>query len=133
MRHARLENFGGHIHTRLVHFQQRVVRSGLGERPGVTTSRDHLRQRQLAEEFERRQIDPRSECREHLQQVREFRDADNQHYLRRRHARQTNVRFDDDAERSFGTDEQMAEVVTGVVLDESAIQFQYFPRARDDL
>ena len=87
--------------------------------------RRHFGERELGEKFEGGQFDVLLETCEHGEHVLKARHAEHHHGLRLRRGREFHLRFDDEAERALGANEQMPQVITRCVLDEPAIQLKH--------
>ena len=94
--------------------------------------RQHLSQRQFGKELERGNHKARLEQREDAQSVRETRQAQHHHAARRWRGAESQFGLDHEPQGAFGTDEQVAQVVSGGVLHEPLIEIENVALAGDD-
>ncbi|MNT18903.1 hypothetical protein D3C72_1541310 [compost metagenome] len=88
-----------------------------------------MAQRLLGEELERGQVQLVAVDVENIHDVGELRHRQHHHRQLRRRPRQPQRGLDDEAERTLRADEQVAEVIAGIVLGQTVVQFQHLALA----
>ncbi|MNN22234.1 hypothetical protein D3C81_1355850 [compost metagenome] len=125
------QGFVGDLLGAGLELQQRIERAiGLERRRHIATAHD-LGQALVGEELEGGQVELALEGMQHRHDRVEVRRAQHHGGEVARGAVQAHGRLDHKAQRALGTDEQLAQIVAGGVLDQVLVQFQQVALAGD--